>query len=73
MAEQKGDTLKIVGIHEPDSSVETDENGHKHEVALPGNYRVGFHVGDKFVTLALLKAGNILDADGKPLSDATDS
>jgi hypothetical protein len=62
MADPQYDSLNLVGVHEPDFSVETDESGHKFKVPLPGMYRIGAMVGGQFVALASVKAGNMVDA-----------
>ena len=62
MADPQFDNLNLVGIHEPDYSVETDDAGHKFKVPLPGMYRIGAMIGGQFVALASMKAGNMVDA-----------
>lgn len=61
MADPQYDSLRLVGLHEPDFSVETDESGHKFKVPLPGMYSVGVMVGGKFMALASFKAGNMVE------------
>jgi hypothetical protein len=62
MADPQYDSLNLVGLHEPDFSVETDESGHKFKVPLPGMYRIGAMVGGQFVQIASVKAGNMVDS-----------
>jgi len=72
-AEKVNATLAV--MHEPDVSVETDERGHKYDVPLPGFLRIGVNVGDQFVEIARVKAGNIMDAieGAKPKTRSTSS
>jgi len=53
--------LQLVGLHEPDQSIEVDDSGHKYAVPLPGVLRVGFYLGDTFLEVSRVKAGNIMD------------
>jgi hypothetical protein len=62
VADEQYDTLQLVGLHRPDTSVETDETGRKFTVDLPGTYSFGALIGGQFVELYSMKAGNIVDA-----------
>jgi hypothetical protein len=53
--------LKIVGFREPDYSTEENPDKTKYNVELPGVYRVGFQLGDRFMEIATFKAGNVMD------------
>jgi hypothetical protein len=53
--------LKIVGFREPDYSTEENPDKTKFNVELPGVYRVGFQLGDRFMEIATFKAGNVMD------------
>jgi hypothetical protein len=61
MADEKLDSLSLVGRHVPDASLELGPDGNKLAVPLPGMYEVGVVLGGKFVTLANFKAGNLVD------------
>lgn len=54
--------VKLAGLHVPDFSIETDANGHKYSVELPGIYQVGVLFGDHFHVIHAFKAGNAIDA-----------
>lgn len=73
MADEKFDNLQLLGRHVPDESIERDERGQPFSVALPGTYEVGVNVGGTFVTLGVVKAGNILNADGSAKNPAPES
>lgn len=60
------DNLQLVGRQVPDVSVETNSDGTKYSVPLPGVYEVGVEVGGVFLVLSTFKAGNVLNADGTP-------
>jgi hypothetical protein len=66
MSTPKYDTLKVLGLHEPDVSIETDASGNNVAVPLPGNYTVGVEIGGVFMPIQSFKAGNFLNADGSP-------
>lgn len=55
-------SVNLVGLHVPDFSIETDANGHKYSVELPGVYQVGVLFGDHFHVIHAFKAGNAIDA-----------
>lgn len=61
MAAEKYDTLQLVGLHEPDSSLENGPDGNKVAVPLPGMYSVGAMINGVFVKLGSYKAGNLVD------------
>jgi hypothetical protein len=65
MADDKFDSLSIVGRHVPDVSLENGPDGNKEAVALPGTYEVGVEVGGRFLALATFKAGNLVDKRNK--------
>jgi hypothetical protein len=65
MVEPKYDNLKIVGLHEPDSSLDTNADGVKERTPLPGMYVVGVELGGRFMEVARFKAGNIVDENNK--------
>jgi hypothetical protein len=65
MSEPQYSNLQLVGYQEPDFSVETDESGHKFKVPLPGMYHFGVQLGDKFVEIAAVKAGNLVDESNR--------
>jgi hypothetical protein len=87
VAEPQYDKLELVGLHEPDSSLELGPDGNKISDPLPGLYSVGVMLGGKFVTFASFKAGNYVDkknkvqtgskgsakADETPADDSADS
>jgi hypothetical protein len=54
--------LKLVGFREPDFSTEENPDKTKYNVELPGVYRVGFQLGDRFMEIATFKAGNVMDS-----------
>lgn len=70
MTDDAYDNVQIVGRHVPDVSIETDSEGQKTRVPLPGTYEVGFMLGSTFMPIATYKAGNVLNADGSPINPA---
>lgn len=72
MAEEKFDTLKMVGRQVPDHSVETDDQGHKYSVELPGHYQVGFLLRGVFRPIHSFPAAGLL-ADIKRASESAPS
>ena len=48
--------LQLVGRHIPDSSVETDANGNRHVVELPGFYEIGTYVEGAWLPIFRRKA-----------------
>lgn len=54
--------LQLVGLHVPDYSIETDANGTKQSIELPGVYQVGVLFGDHFHVIHAFKAGNAIDS-----------
>jgi len=62
--EPKYTAVKLVGRHVPDVSVETNENGDKYKVPLPGEFEIGMMFGKTFHVLHRFQAGNVLNADG---------
>lgn len=62
MSETQYVPLNLVGLHVPDFSIETDANGAKHSVELPGIFQVGVLFGDHFHVVHAFKAGNAIDA-----------
>lgn len=71
MADQY-DTLRLVGRHVPDQSAETNPDGTKYTVDLPGHYEAGFMLGGTFMALGTFKAGNVLNPDGTPTTPPPD-
>jgi hypothetical protein len=65
MSEPQYSNLQLVGHHAPEFSVETDESGHKFKVPLPGTYHFGVQLGGKFVEIAAVKAGNLVDESNR--------
>jgi hypothetical protein len=63
--------LKIVGFREPDYSTEENPDKTKYNVELPGVYRVGFQLGDRFMEIATFKAGNVMDQIAQADSSAS--
>jgi len=59
MADEQYDQLQMVGLHEPDYSVETDTNGKKTQVELPGFYHVGFLKDGVFRPVYSMKAAGL--------------
>ncbi len=59
MAGSEFDKLQFVGRHVPDVSVETDANGHKVEVPLPGMYEVGLLKDGVFRAVHTFKAAGL--------------
>lgn len=51
--------LELVGKHIPDSSIESDADGNKTRVALPGKYQVGTVIEGVFVPLLERKAAGL--------------
>jgi hypothetical protein len=62
MAEPKYDKLELVGLHEPDHSVEEDGEGNKSKAALPGVYHFGVVINGDFHSLATVKAPRVLSS-----------
>jgi len=60
MTEQSFDTLEFVGRRVPDYSVETDTNGHKYQVELPGTYEVGLKLQGVFRPITSFPAAGLL-------------
>lgn len=60
MAESEFTTLNLVGRRVPDYSVETDQNGHKQTVELPGMFEVGFVIEGVFRPIHTMKAAGLL-------------
>ena len=54
------DTLQLVGRHVPDYSTETNSDGSKVQVELPGFYEVGFLKDGVFRAIYTLKAASLL-------------
>ena len=73
MSEPEFKAVKLVGRHVPDSSTETDANGHKYQVPLPGHFEFGFMFGKRFQPVGSFKAGNVLTPDGKPVEPESKS
>lgn len=65
MAEPQYDKLELVGVHLPDFSMETNADGVKERVPLPGSYSVGVILNGKYVELHQAKAGGIVDKKNK--------
>jgi hypothetical protein len=65
MADVKYDKLNLVGLHEPDSTMETNADGIKERNGLPGLYSVGILANGKFHKLATIKAGDMVDENNK--------
>jgi hypothetical protein len=65
MADVKYDKINLLGLHEPDSTMEPDGDGNKRRNALPGLYSVGFEVNGRFVKIATVKAGDLVDENNK--------
>lgn len=65
MADEKFDTLTLVGRHVPDVSIELGPDGNKVAEPLPGTYEFGVQLGGRFVVLQSVKAGNLVDAKNK--------
>jgi hypothetical protein len=61
MADVQFHDLQLVGFREPDYSTEENPDKTKFNVELPGVYRVGFQLGDRFMEIATFKAGNVMD------------
>jgi hypothetical protein len=61
MADVQFHDLQLVGFREPDYSTEENPDKTKYNVELPGVYRVGFQLGDRFMEIATFKAGNVMD------------
>jgi hypothetical protein len=53
------DTLTLVGLHEPDYSLEDDGQGGLKRVELPGMYTVGFVKDGAFVRIYSRKAAGM--------------
>jgi hypothetical protein len=60
MSDDTFDTLEFVGRRVPDHSVETDTNGHKYQVELPGTYEVGLRLQGVFRPIAVFPAAGLL-------------
>jgi hypothetical protein len=65
MADVQYDTLELVGVHLPDFSMETNADGVKERVPLPGSYSVGVLLGGKYREIFQFKAGDIVDKKNK--------
>jgi hypothetical protein len=65
MPEQKYDAIKLVGLHEPDSTMNTNADGVREKGNLPGLYSVGFEANGRFVKIATVKAGDMVDKENK--------
>ncbi len=52
--------MQLVGRRVPDYSVETDANGAKHQVELPGMFEVGFNLDGVFRSIYTFKAAGLL-------------
>jgi hypothetical protein len=65
MAEPKYDKLELVGLHEPDYSMEPNADGGRDKVALPGMYSVGVMIDGKFHAVHSYKAGALVDKKNK--------
>jgi hypothetical protein len=60
MADDKLTQLELFGRHVPDFSWETDPNGSKVQVELPGTFEVGFVLEGVFRPIYTLKAAGLL-------------
>jgi hypothetical protein len=65
MADVQYDKLDLVGVHLPDFSMETNADGVKERVPLPGSYSVGVMLGGRYREIFQLKAGDIVDGKNK--------
>lgn len=73
MADEKFDSLTLVGRHVPDVSIELGPDGNKVAEPLPGTYEVGVQLGGRFVVLQSVKAGNLVDKDNAVIVGADKS
>ena len=62
MADQTYKTLKLVGIHEPETHHEVIDAHTREKVELPGMYHIGALIDGAFVKIVTLKAGDVLEA-----------
>lgn len=73
MSGEDFDSLRLVGRRVPDFSIETDANGHKHSVELPGHYEVGFLTRGVFrVLMSFPAAGLLADIERAKQPDASE-
>lgn len=73
MAEPQYDSIQLVGLHEPDYSMEPNADGGRDRADLPGLYSVGFLANGKFTKIATVKAGDIVDKKNKVKFDSGSS
>src|SRR5450759_3811646 len=52
--------MQLVGRRVPDYSLETDANGAKHQVELPGMFEVGFNLDGVFKSIYTFKVAGLL-------------
>ena len=69
MADTDLQNLQLVGRRVPDFSWETDSNGSRFQVELPGVFEIGFVMGDVFRPIHSFKAAGLL-ADMAALAKA---
>lgn len=68
--EPEYETLQLVGLHEPDFSLEDDGQGGIHRVELPGFYTVGFMKDGAFKRLHTFKAAGMFADIARAQADA---
>jgi hypothetical protein len=65
--------LQLVGRRVPDYSMETDANGVKQQVELPGHFEVGFMLDGAFRLLSSFPAAGLLADVERAKAAAADS